>query len=82
MLAINCASNVQLMCPEVTGNEGNHLGWWPESDGEGTLTMTKPSSSIELPMLLDPRPACTHNQVNLTVFGTNSALKEKKSLRR
>jgi len=38
-----------------------YIGWWPELEGDGTLTMTKPSSSMELPILLTPFAACTHS---------------------
>ena len=37
-----------------------YVGWWPELEGDGTLTMTKPSSSIELPILLTAFAACTY----------------------
>ncbi len=37
-----------------------YIGWWPELEGDGTLTMTKPSSSMELPILLTPFAACTY----------------------
>lgn len=35
-----------------------YIIWWPELEGDGTSTMTNPSSSIELPMLFAPRAAC------------------------
>lgn len=45
-----------------------YMGWWPELEGEGGFTMTNPSSSMELPMLLAPRTGCSQHSITIIVL--------------